>query len=125
MKKEVIGTCPICGSDLSVTKLTCSICHTEITGDFSLSKFNYLSDEQLFFVETFIKNSGNIKLIEKELGISYPTVKKNLDDVIKALGYNNQSTLEEELPSRKEILDSLRNGEIDFNEAEELLKKVK
>ena len=62
-------------------------CHTEISGNFTLSKFNYLSKEHLFFIEVFIKNKGNIKAIEKELGISYPTVKKNLDEVIVHLGY--------------------------------------
>lgn len=125
MKKEVIGKCPICGHDLYVTKLSCGCCHSEITGEFTLSKFNYLSYEQLRFVEIFIKNGGNIKMIERELKISYPTVKKLLDEVTQALGYNKVTIEEEILPTRKEILDSLKNEDISFAEAEELLNKIK
>lgn len=83
--KEVIGNCPVCDHDLSVTKLTCHNCETEISGDFRLSKFDYLSKTELAFVETFIIKQGNIKEIEKELNISYPTVKKNLNLIIQKL----------------------------------------
>jgi len=82
MKHEVIGTCPVCGNDLTVTKLSCGVCHTEISGDFALSKFSALNKDDLNFIETFIKVSGNIREMEKSLGISYPTVKKNLDGII-------------------------------------------
>ena len=118
MNKQVIGQCPICQEELIVTKLTCPNCKTDIVGEFELSRFNHLSKEQLNFVLVFIKNQGNIKMIEKELGISYPTVKKNLDDVIIALGYKVVDD------KRSEILNRLKNGEIDFDEAEKLLQKL-
>ena len=104
---NVIGECPVCKSDLKVTKLSCTNCSTEITGDFTLSKFNYLSKENLYFIEVFIKNRGNIKQIEKELGISYPTVKKNLDEVIVSLGYQPN---EEDKIKRSDIL--ANNGNV-------------
>ena len=63
---QVIGECPICHSDLIVTKLGCTHCGTELSGKFILSKFNYLTKEHLYFIEVFIKNRGNIKQIEKE-----------------------------------------------------------
>jgi hypothetical protein len=116
---KVIGECPICQSELKVTKLKCSNCHTEISGDFTLSKFNYLSLEHLYFIEVFIKNKGNIKQIEKELGISYPTVKKNLDEVIVHLGYQVD---EEEKIKKDEIFMKLEKGEITPQEAAKLLK---
>ncbi len=116
---HVIGECPICNSDLKVTKLTCSHCGTELSGSFQLSKFNYLSKEDLYFIEVFIKNRGNIKQVEKELGISYPTVKKNLDDVIRSLGY---AVDEEEKEAKDEVFKKLEKGEITAAEAAKLLK---
>ncbi len=116
---NVIGECPICHSDLKVTKLECVKCHTEIGGSFTLSKFNYLSKEHLYFIEVFIKNKGNIKQIEKELGISYPTVKKNLDEVIVHLGYE---VSQEDKIKKEEIFRKLEKGEITPQEAAKLLK---
>jgi len=120
MQKHVIGECPICNHDLFVTKLECSNCHTEISGQFQLSKFNYLSKEHLYFIELFIKNKGSIKQLEKELNVSYPTVKKMLDEVIVSLGYKIED--ESNDTNREEILNRLANGEITKEEAFKLLK---
>ncbi len=119
MKKSVIGKCPICESELLVTKLKCTNCNTEISGEFQLSKFNYLSKEHQYFIEVFIKNRGNIKQIEKELGISYPTVKRNLDEVIISLGYE---VSEEDKMRKEEIFKKLEKGEITALEAAKLIK---
>lgn len=123
MKKEVIGFCPICNSQFKVSKLSCNHCHSSLEGSFELSKFDYLNAEQKLFAEIFIKNRGNIKEIEKELGISYPTVRKNLDSIILALGYNLTSEEADDNGNRKEILDKLNRGEISADEAVELLNK--
>ncbi len=119
MIKNVIGECPICQSDLIVKKLQCTSCKTEISGEFQLSKFSYLSKEHLYFIEVFIRNKGNIKHIEKELGISYPTVKRNLDEVIVSLGYEVSN---EEKANKNEIFIKLENGEITATEAARLMK---
>ncbi len=119
MINNVIGKCPICESDLIVTKLQCPNCKTEIGGSFQLSKFNYLSKEHLYFIEVFIKNRGNIKQIEKELGISYPTVKRNLDEVINSLGYQVSNV---EQHKKEEIFKKLEKHEITALEAAKLLK---
>jgi hypothetical protein len=119
MKKNVIGYCPICEEKLMVKTLTCEHCNTDITGEFVLSPFDYLSKDQLQFALIFIKNQGNIKLIEKDLNISYPTVKKNLEDLINALGFSN---VEKEVkPSRETVLRKLKNKEITLEEAERIL----
>lgn len=81
------GSCPVCGDRLDVTSLACRSCSTAITGSFEPCRFCQLSPEHLGFVEVFVKNRGNIKEIERELGISYPTVRNRLDQVIAALGY--------------------------------------
>ncbi len=122
MQKHVIGECPICSHDLFVTKLECSHCHSEISGQFQLSKFNYLSKERLYFIELFIKNKGNIKQLEKELKVSYPTVKKMLKEAIEALGYKVEEDDTDER-DRDEILDKLAKGEISSEEALKLLKE--
>ncbi|HHW47024.1 MAG TPA: DUF2089 domain-containing protein, partial [Clostridiaceae bacterium] len=95
---------------------------TTIEGHFQLCKFCKLTSEQKKFVDAFIKCRGNIKEVEKELGISYPTVKNKLEDVAAALGYKRQPESEE--PSKKkQILDKLNSGEISVDEAIELLSE--
>ncbi len=126
MQKHVIGECPICKQDLFVTKLECSNCQTEISGKFQLSKFNYLSKEHLYFIELFIKNMGSIKKLEKELQVSYPTVKKMLAEVIEDLGYkveDDDDSGDERQAKKDEILDRLSQGEITSDEAMKLLKE--
>ncbi len=130
-KYPVISECPVCHGDLVVTKLECCNCGTEIGGKFTLSKFNYLDTEKLYFIEVFVKNRGNIKMIEKEMGFSYPTIKKMLDEVIEQLGYSASDEEEEKPkeeytgPTRKEILEKINNKELSVEEAAKLLAKVK
>ena len=87
MKYKAPGACPICGHELSVARLHCAFCSTNLEGDFASCKFCQLPNEQREFIEVFIKCRGNIKDVEKELGISYPTVRNRLDTAIEALGY--------------------------------------
>jgi len=131
----VISECPVCQHDLYVTELECENCHTKLNGVFSLSKFNYLDTDKLFFIEIFMKNRGNIKAVEKELKVSYPTVKKLLAETITALGYTpndgddeDEETDEEdkeELASKSDILEKIKNGELSVDDATDLLKKAK
>lgn len=119
---NVISQCPVCGSELKVTRLKCAECDTVIENDFKLSKFDYLPADELHFVETFIKCRGNIKEVEKELKISYPTVRAKLDSIIKRLGYDSGNSRDEEQEKREEILKLLETGEITAKEALERLK---
>lgn len=122
MKKDVLGKCPVCSDELKVTELSCSKCKTKISGEFYLDKFSRLDKEKRYFAEIFIKNRGNIKEIEKELGISYPTVRKLLDEVIVALGYSNK--VENNEIEKNEILEKLSKGEISSDEALKLLSEI-
>jgi hypothetical protein len=117
----VPGQCPVCGNELHVTRLECGNCHTGIDGHFALDRFTRLSTDQLGFLEVFIKNRGVIKDVEVELGISYPTVRARLDDVIRGLGFPaasddslRPSQVREE---RRQILEALRNKDISADEA--------
>lgn len=132
VKYPVLSECPVCHGDLEVAKLVCENCGTELHGEFTLSKFNYLDTDNLYFIEVFVKNRGNIKAIEKEMNLSYPTIKKMLDEVIEQLGYSASDDEEEPKekeeykgPSRKEILDKIDKGELSVEEAADLLAKVK
>lgn len=120
MKKKIISTCPICKNHLVVTKLHCKSCGTSIEGEFDLLEFYALSDRQLEFVRCFLRNRGNIKDVEKELGISYPTVRAKLDETLHALGIVSKK---QEVISNKntEILSKLKNGNISTDEALKLL----
>lgn len=124
MKRKIIGKCPICEGNLNVTELTCADCGTKISGNFMLSRFDNLSQDQLEFALIFIRNEGNIKLIEKELNISYPTVKKNLADLISALGFDAITVNVKEKLTKEEIYQAIRNKEMSLDEAYELLKEV-
>jgi hypothetical protein len=117
----IIIKCPVCSERLKVTTLHCSRCNTRFEGEFHLDKFSYLTQEQKNFIEVFLKCRGNIKEVEKELNISYPTVRGKLDDVVQSLGYKVSSDSGRQ-KSRKEILEMLSSGEITYDEAMNLLK---
>ncbi len=117
MKREVPGSCPICRGEIKVSEIKCKKCRSVIRGEFDLCKFCRLNDQQKYFLEVFIKNRGNIKEIEKELGISYPTVRNKLDEVISVLGHK----VKQPAIDKKEILEKLKNGEITKDEALKLL----
>ncbi|HEM60932.1 MAG TPA: DUF2089 domain-containing protein [Chloroflexi bacterium] len=119
---QVIGKCPVCGEELSVTRLHCRACDTTLEGHFSLGKFYRLSPEQLHFVETFIKCEGKITRVEEELGLSYPTVRARLNDAIRALGYEVPAQAALGAERRKAILEQVQRGEIAAEEAVEMLK---
>ncbi len=129
MKYKAPGKCPVCGEKLSITKLGCPKCSTTIEGDFQPCEFCRLPEEDLEFIKVFIKCRGNIKDVEKELGISYPTVRGKLDSAIKGLGYEvatkePMKENEDKSIARNDILDQLSKGEITSKEATEKLKNL-
>ncbi len=118
----VMGRCPVCSGNLVVTRLYCPSCDSTIEGHFELGRIFRLDPEQMRFVETFIRCEGKINRMEEELGLSYPTVRARLNEVIRALGYQ----VPEEEPvtpeRRREILQQLQEGKITAQEAVELLR---
>src|SRR5260370_16298376 len=85
--RPVLGTCPVCGEVLTITRLHCRSCDTTIEGRFDAGRLSQLAPEQIQFVETFLQCEGKIKAVEEKLGISYPTVRSRLREVIHAMGY--------------------------------------
>ncbi|WEG10977.1 DUF2089 domain-containing protein [Pullulanibacillus sp. KACC 23026] len=120
MAYPLISDCPVCGQQLKITKLACTHCHTVIENEFELSNFASLGKEQLDFIEIFLKCRGNIKEVEKELGISYPTVRGKLDDIISSLGYSTNKKTDID---RNKVISMLEKDEITPDEAIKLLNK--
>ena len=127
--RKVLEQCPTCGKDLEITELTCPSCKTIIRSRYSLCPFCKLPPESLEFIETFVRCRGNIKEMERELGISYPTVRGRLNAVIAELGYEveAESEVDEEemIAQRTAILDQLEKGEISAVEATKQLADLK
>jgi hypothetical protein len=121
--RDITKAFELIGADLVVTEIQSKKKDITVRGEFQLSKFDYLTKEQQYFIEVFIKNQGNIKQIEKELGISYPTVKKSLEEVTQALGYKVEDSKDDE--KRIEIFERIRKGELTIEDAEAQLKKLK
>ena len=124
MKRKAPSNCPVCGGQYETTRLTCSGCGSELSGTFVGCDFCRLTDEEEFFVLTFLKCRGSIKDVEKELGISYPTVRGRLDTVLERLGLKSSASTEEIKEERRRILSRLENGEITADQAAELLKNL-
>ncbi|MFN2291034.1 MAG: DUF2089 domain-containing protein [Anaerolineae bacterium] len=119
----VIGKCPVCGDTLAVTRLHCRNCDSALEGQFSLGRFYQLSPQQLAFVETFIRCEGKLTRLQDELGMSYPTARARLTEVIQSLGYEVDQETESISPEeRKQILQQLSAGELSSEQAMELLK---
>lgn len=117
--------CPLCGGEVTVTRVYCRDCDTTIDGRFSIGAFAQLRPEQLAFVETFIRCEGRIKRMEDELGLSYPTIRNRLQEVIRAMGYEppieEPAVMSEE--RRQKILEDLDHGRIGADEAMRLLQE--
>lgn len=86
MAHDVISTCPVCEHELSVTRLHCGECGTTLEGQFSVGRFGRLSREQLALLESFLRARGNLRDMERELGISYPTVRGRVEALVRAVG---------------------------------------
>jgi len=86
MARDVISTCPVCEGELAITRLHCRSCGTALEGEFGVGRFGRLSREQLALLESFLRSRGNLKDLERELGISYPTVRGRVESLLRALG---------------------------------------
>lgn len=116
--RPIILECPSCQGDLTVAKIHCPKCDIALEGEFAMPALLRLAPSQLDFAEVFLKNRGVIRDVERELGVSYPTVRARLDDLIAALGYQVRppSTDGDEAESpatrRRSILADLKAGKI-------------
>lgn len=85
LKKRLPLQCPACESSLRVGRMFCGECGTEVCGDFELPLLARLSEKEQQFIVEFVKSSGSLKDMAKSMGVSYPTVRNVLDDLIEKL----------------------------------------
>ncbi|HUR17070.1 MAG TPA: DUF2089 domain-containing protein [Candidatus Limnocylindrales bacterium] len=93
MQREVISTCPVCESQLHVTRLHCNTCGTTIDGEFNVGRFARLGRDQMLLLEAFLRSRGNLRELERELGVSYPTVRGRVEALIRAIGLSDGTPL--------------------------------
>lgn len=141
MPRDVISTCPVCEGELLISRLHCRNCGTALEGEFGVGRFGRLSKEQLALLESFLRARGNLKEMERELGISYPTVRGRVDALVRALGLAEGSDAEAMEPmedafaadaeaeadaaaERREILERLARREIGADEAAAALREL-
>lgn len=91
MVHDVIATCPVCSGELTIARLHCRSCGTALEGEFGVGRFGRLDHEQMSLLESFLRSRGNLKEMERELGISYPTVRGRVDALIRSLGLSEGS----------------------------------
>jgi hypothetical protein len=125
MAHDVISTCPICSSELAVTRLHCASCGTTLEGDFSVGRFGRLNRDQVVLLESFLRSRGNLREMERELGISYPTVRSRVEALVRALGFGPRPDDDDEPGAaqvtapgtRDEILQALARHEMSAEDA--------
>jgi len=117
---NVINSCPVCSAPLSVTEYRCERCNVTIRGNFEQNKIAHLSPEHFEFVRIFLSVHGNIKEVEKKLGISYPTVKSRLEQINRIIG---NKPIEQSDSDAGDILDAISEGSLSVDEALKKLRK--
>ena len=113
--------CPVTGEPLEVTRLECPTSGVVIEGRFQPNEFALLPEEQLEFMRIFIKVRGNLKEVERVLGLSYPTVRQRFEGLLKVLGYEAYADADDE---RAEVLEKLEKGEITPEQATKKLQSI-
>jgi hypothetical protein len=129
MAHDVISTCPVCSGELGVTRLRCRSCGTTLEGDFSVGRFARLDRDQLALLESFLRARGNLREMERELGISYPTVRSRVEALVRSLGLGPRSDDDaapagEPGQTREDILDRLARREISAEEAAQAIRSL-
>lgn len=121
--KTALSKCPVCEGELAATRLHCDTCDTTIEGRFSNGAFAGLTSDQLDFIETFVRVEGKMNRMTDEMGISYPTLRNRLHEIIRALGYEPGKDEQADIPDekRRAVLEKLDSGTISAEEAMRLL----
>ena len=114
--------CPVCNHRLATTRLTCPECTTELSGAFTSCEFCVLSDEERDVLRVFLASRGNMKELERHLGVSYPTARARYDGLLSKLGIERAAA---PAPSRIELMEQVARGEIDVEEAMRRLEATK
>ena len=119
--------CPVCGERLALTRLSCGDCGTELSGAFGSCDFCALGDEDRDILRVFLSSRGNMKDVERHLGVSYPTARSRFDALLGRLGLHPSHDDEpspppkERDPERLAVLEALARGDMDVDAATGLI----
>ena len=106
--------CPACSEKLALTRLACPACATELSGAFATCEFCALSDDDREVLRVFLASRGNMKELERHLGVSYPTARARFDALLAKIGIERPA---QPAASRIELMDQVARGEIDIDTA--------
>ena len=118
--RKIIEVCPTCNSrGLHISEVTCDACGTEVRSRYRPCPFCALNDDEQTFLLLFVRSRGNLKDVEKTLGVSYPTVRAKLDEIIERLTPPPPAAPAQH---RKAVLDQVQSGRLSVEEALALLR---
>ncbi len=112
--------CPVCTSELIITGCGCPECGTGITGEFRMSAYDALTDAELEMLRVFLVSRGNMRELEKHLGVSYPTTRQRYADLLAKLGLEDPAEATKPI-DRDAVLADVAAGRLSVDEAEKLL----
>ena len=115
--------CPVCGDRLATTRLGCASCGSELAGFFTSCEFCALSPGETEMLRVFLASRGNLREVEKHLGVSYPTARLRFADLLRKLDLADDPEPEPRL-SRDQILAEVASGALQPAEAQELLRNL-
>lgn len=115
-------SCPVCASDLTVTRMGCHHCGSEVVGQFTTCSFCRLDESELGLLRVFLAARGNLKEVEKHFGISYPTARQRLTGVLVRLGLSGEAESDGPL-NRDQVLSEVATGSLTPAEGARLLKQ--
>lgn len=123
--RKILEACPTCGGPLTVTEVKCDRCGTEVRARYQPCPFCSLSPDQMNFALMFIRSRGNLTEVEKSLGVSYPTLRAKLDEIIQAISPRPRAQPIEpaEPDRRRDVLSRLASGQMSAAEALAALRK--
>ncbi len=111
-RAQAPSRCPSCSGVLNPVKYVCSQCGTEVSGDFTVCPFCSLDGENRRLLELFLLARGNLKAVQRMLGVSYPTARTRIEEMF--------NTLETRMSGEErsmDILEKLHSGEISVEDA--------
>jgi hypothetical protein len=116
--------CPVCGERLAVTRLGCGSCGSELAGVFASCTFCALNESETEMLRVFLASRGNLRDLEKHLGVSYPTARLRFNQLLEKLGLAEPTERPPSGPTREQVLAEVASGALSPAEAEALLASL-
>jgi hypothetical protein len=115
--------CPVCGAQLAIIRLGCAACGTELAGVFQPCEFCALNDKEIEMLRVFLSSRGNLREVEKYLGVSYPTARLRFAELLEKLGLGEAAEPEPAL-TQDQILSEVASGALSPAEAQEMIEQL-